>query len=67
MPTDLKLGLEGLAILLQGLGLAFAIPTLFSAHDSVALLAGLMLGFMWALWTLYFLYRVVKEGAISDE
>jgi hypothetical protein len=51
---------EAGALALAGFGLAFAVPTLVSAHDSVALLAGGMLMLAWGVWMLWFAYRVTK-------
>lgn len=50
--------IEGMAVLIGGLFGSVAVPTLISAHDSVALLAaiGLLLG--WICWVAYFLYRI---------
>jgi hypothetical protein len=54
-----RLVYELIAIGLSGFGLAFAIPTLVSAHDSVALLAALLLVVAWIGWVLYYGYRVL--------
>lgn len=52
---------EGGAISLAGVFGAFAIPTLISAHDTVALLAGFFLLLGWAGWAAYFFYRLERE------
>lgn len=49
---------ELIAITVSGFGLAFSIPALVSAHDSVALLAALLLAVAWMGWIAYFVYRI---------
>lgn len=53
---------ELIAIGLSGFGLAFTVPALVSAHDSLALLASGLLGGAWLGWVAYFIYRVTQEG-----
>lgn len=52
---------EGGGILLSGVAGAFAIPTLVSAHDTVALFAAALLALAWAVWLGHFLVRISKE------
>lgn len=47
---------------LAGFGLAFSIPALVSAHDTVALLAALLLLLAWGGWGSFFFYRASQQG-----
>lgn len=49
---------EMVAIGYFGFATALTVPALISAHDSVALIAALMLPTGWAGWAAYFLYRL---------
>jgi hypothetical protein len=50
--------IEGGAIALGGMFGAVVVPTLVSAHDSVALFAGVALLLGWIGWVAYFFYRI---------
>lgn len=49
---------DAASITLSSLGLAFGIPTLINAHDSVALIAAFFLLLGWVSNTLLYLYRM---------
>lgn len=48
---------EGVAILIAGFFGIFAVSSLISAHDSIALLCGVGLFVGWLSWVAYFAYR----------
>jgi hypothetical protein len=52
---------EALAITVAGIFGLFAVPTLISAHDSVALLCAVVLLGGWVGWVTYFVYRINRE------
>lgn len=53
---------EGAAIIAVGALGAFVIPTLINAHDSVALLAGAVLGLGWLACGASFIHRISSKG-----
>jgi hypothetical protein len=52
---------ELVAIIAAGLMGVFAVPALFNAHDSVALLAGGILIIGWFAWMAFYLYRLTTS------
>ena len=62
MPKETRHAIyEGAIILAVALALVFIIPTLISAHDSIALLAAGLLGIGLIAWVIFFLIRISRS------
>lgn len=59
--NERRLVAEGTAITVAGLFGVYLVPFLISAHDSLALLAGVCLALGWVGWTAFYAYRIFKE------
>ena len=52
---------EAATIGFSGIGLALAVPTLVSAHDTIALLSAGLLALAWFGWALFFLSKQIGD------